>query len=241
MAIWIGASGWSYDHWQDIVYPTGTPVIKRLEWYVRRFDTVEANNTFYHWPRDITFTHWRERLPEGFVFTVKASRVLTHILKLNRPERSIERMRPGLENLGDKRGVVLVQLPPSLAVDLDRLDRFLRVWPSEWRTAIEFRHASWHAEPTFELLERYGVAYCVMSGAQLPCILRATADFVYVRLHGPDPNFLYGGSYSNDDMRWWADRMQEWRDSGRDVYAYFNNDGDGNAVRNAETLRSSII
>ena len=86
-------------------------------------------------------------------------------------------------------------------------------------------------------MERYGIAYCVMSGAQLPCILRATAPFVYVRLHGPDPNHLYGGSYSDDDMRWWADRLREWQASGRDVYAYFNNDWEGNAVRNAETLK----
>jgi uncharacterized protein YecE (DUF72 family) len=237
MGKWIGTSGWSYDHWQGIVYPPSTPVSKRLEYYVRRFDTVEANNTFYHWPRDITFTHWNERLPAGFVFTLKASRVLTHILKLTRPEKSIERMRPGLTALGDKLGVLLIQLPPSLGIDLPRLEHLLELLPKEWKTAIEFRHATWHVEPTFELLERYRVAYCVMSGANLPCILRATAPFVYVRLHGPDPNHLYGGSYSDDDMRWWADRLREWEASGHDVYAYFNNDWEGNAVRNAEALR----
>src|SRR3712207_2795073 len=105
------------------------------------------------------------------------------------------------------------------------------------RVAVEFRHASWHDEAVYALLESHGAAYCVMSGAQLPCVLRATAPFVYVRLHGPDHEHLYAGSYSDGDLRWWADRIREWDASGRDVFAYFNNDGDGNAVRNAATLR----
>jgi len=237
MAIWIGTSGWSYDHWQGILYPQPTPVSKRLAWYIERFNTVEANNTFYHWPRDVTFRHWYDRLPPQYAFTVKASRVLTHFLKLTSPEKSINRMAPGLTALGEKLGVLLVQLPPSLEIDTERLEHFLETLPRDWRTAIEFRHPSWHVERVFEMLDRYGVAYCVMSGAELPCILRATAPFVYVRLHGPDRRHLYGGSYSDADMRWWADRIHEWSGQGRDVYAYFNNDGGGNAVRNAETLR----
>ena len=95
-------------------------------------------------------------------------------------------------------------------------------------------------EEVFQLLERFGTAYCVMSGAQLPCILRATAPFVYVRLHGPDPHHLYGGSYSEDDLRWWADRIREWQRMGRDVFAYFNNDWEGTAVRNADTLKGLL-
>jgi uncharacterized protein YecE (DUF72 family) len=105
------------------------------------------------------------------------------------------------------------------------------------RVAVEFRHPSWLDEAVFGLLERHGAAYVVMSGARLPCVLRATAAFVYVRLHGPDPDQLYAGSYSDADLSWWADRIGEWDTAGRDVYAYFNNDGEGHAVRNAETLR----
>ena len=92
----------------------------------------------------------------------------------------------------------------------------------------------------FALLERHGAAYCVMSGAGLPCVLRATAPFVYVRLHGPDHGALYAGSYSDTDLAWWADRVGEWTGSGRDVFVYFNNDGHGNAVRNAERLRALV-
>ena len=103
--------------------------------------------------------------------------------------------------------------------------------------AGEFRHPTWDVEDTFAVLERHGAAYCVMSGANLPCVLRATADFVFVRLHGPDHHHMYAGSYSEADLRWWVDRIGEWRSQGRDVYVYFNNDGHGHAVRNALRLR----
>ena len=106
--------------------------------------------------------------------------------------------------------------------------------------AESLRHDSWHHDDVFDLLARHGAAYCVMSGARLPCILRATADFVYVRLHGPDHDHLYGGSYSDRDLGWWADRIREWAGDGRDVYVYFNNDGGGNAVRNAMRLREFV-
>jgi uncharacterized protein YecE (DUF72 family) len=132
--------------------------------------------------------------------------------------------------------VLLVQLGPGHARDDDRLQSFLDQVPTWIRLAVEFRHPSWHDEAVFEILERHRAAYCVMSGAGLPCILRATSSFVYLRLHGPDPNSLYGGSYPDADLRWWAARIDEWNTSGRDVYAYFNNDGAGHAVRNAETL-----
>jgi uncharacterized protein YecE (DUF72 family) len=110
-----------------------------------------------------------------------------------------------------------------------------------WMTvAVEFRHTSWDHPDVYSLLERRGAAYVVMSGAGLPCILRATAALVYVRLHGPDPSTLYAGSYSSQDLQWWADRMQDWHQQGREVLAYFNNDGDGNAVRNARDLRALL-
>ena len=121
-----------------------------------------------------------------------------------------------------------------------RLDGFLGSLPSWTRPVVEFRHDSWLDDDVFDLLERHGAGYCVMSGAKLPCILRATADTVYIRLHGPDPEHLYRGSYSDADLRWWADRILEWEGSGHSVYAYFNNDGEGHAVRNARTLRSAL-
>ena len=175
--------------------------------------------------------------PDGFIFSAKASRGLTQFRKLNDPVPWLERMEAGLSRLGEKRGVTLYQLPPHFPRDLDRLDRFLGVVPAGHRVAVEFRHPTWDVEDTFAVLERHGAAYCVMSGANLPCVLRATADFVFVRLHGPDHHHMYAGSYSEADLRWWVDRIGEWRSQGRDVYVYFNNDGHGHAVRNALRLR----
>ena len=169
--------------------------------------------------------------------SVKAPRGLTHAKRLYAPEAWIRRVAASWHELGERRAVLLVQLPPSLARDDARLDYFLAGIPAWMRVAVEFRHESWHVEPVFELLARHGAAYCVMSGANLPCVLRATASLVYVRMHGPDTGHLYAGSYSDDDLRWWADRVGEWGASGRDVFVYFNNDGHGHAVRNAERLR----
>lgn len=240
MAIHIGTSGWSYDHWDGVLYPPGTPPAQRLAHYVQAFDTVELNASFYRWPRPTSFASWRRRLPPGFLLSVKAPRGLTHAKRLYSPETWIERVAAGWHELGDKRGVLLVQLAPQQARDDARLEYFLSRLPHWIPVAVELRHPSWQDDAVFGLLERHGAAYVVMSGAGLPCILRATASFVYVRLHGPDQDHLYGGSYSDQDMSWWADRIREWAGAGKDVWAYFNNDGGGNAVRNARTLRAVL-
>ena len=237
MTVHIGTSGWSYDHWNGVLYPDGSAPRDRLGVYTSTFRTVELNASFYRWPRDATFAGWRRRLPDGFVMSVKAPRGLTHAKRLYAPETWVSRIAACWHTLGDRRGVLLVQLAPNHARDDARLDHFLGCVPSWMRVAVELRHESWIDDAVFGILERHGAAYCVMSGANLPCVLRATAPFVYVRLHGPDTEHLYGGSYGDDDMQWWADRINDWTGGGLDVYAYFNNDGGGNAVRNALTLR----
>ena len=237
MAVRIGTSGWSYDHWDGVLYPPGTRPADRLAHYVRRFDTVELNASFYRWPRTATFASWQRRLPPGFALSVKAPRGLTHGRRLYAPEPWTSRLTAAWHELGDRRAVLLVQLPPDAQRDDARLDWFLAGLPPWLRVAVELRHPSWQTEEVFALLARHGAAYCVVSGAGLPCVLRATAPFVYVRLHGPDDQHLYAGSYSDDDLRWWADRVGEWSAGGHDVFVYFNNDGHGHAVRNAETLR----
>lgn len=240
MGIYIGTSGWSYDHWQGVLYPHHTPVQKRLAYYTQTFQTVELNSSFYRWPKQATFAGWEQRLPDGFLLSVKAPRGLTHAKKLLEPEIWLERIKECWHELRHKRAVLLVQLAPQQACDYQRLAYFLEQVPRWMRVAIEFRHPSWHTDTIFALLEQYQAAYCIMSGAQLPCILRVTAPFVYVRLHGPDANQLYGGSYSDADLHWWAARIQEWADMGKDVFVYFNNDGAGNAVRNAHDLQRLV-
>lgn len=235
--IHIGTSGWSYQHWRGVFYPTDLPVSQWRDFYAAHFQTAELNSSTYHWPADARFAAWEQRLPDGFLLSVKAPRGLTHGKQLYAPEQWLGRIERGLKYLGRKLGVLLVQLSPQFAYDQPRLAYFLERLPRGLKVAIEFRHPSWHHEAIFRLLEHHHVAYCIMSGANLPCILRATTSFVYVRFHGPDPHHLYGGSYSDDDMRWWTDRFREWRAQGKAVYAYFNNDGGGNAVRNAATLK----
>lgn len=240
MVVRIGTSGWSYDHWRSVLYDADMPAAKRFAAYTEAFDTVELNSSFYHWPRDVSFASWRRRAPEGFVMSVKAPRGLTHAKKLDDPATWAERISASWHELGDARGVLLVQLAPGHLRDDARLDTFLGALPGWIRVSVEFRHPSWAVDDVFDILQAHEAAYCVMSGAALPCILRATAPFVYVRVHGPDNGQLYAGSYSDDDLAWWATRIREWNDSGRDVFAYFNNDGGGHAVRNARTLRSFV-
>lgn len=240
MGIHIGTSGWSYGHWENVLYPAGLPSRERLQHYAGSFGTVELNSSFYRWPRAASFASWRRRLPDGFGLSVKAPRGLTHAKKLYSPEAWASRIAECWHELGARRAVLLVQLPPSMHRDDARLDYFLARLPPWIRVAVEFRHDSWHTPDVFALLERHGAAYCITSGANLPCVLRATAPFVYVRMHGPDHEHLYAGSYSDADLGWWADRIREWRDTGTEVFVYFNNDGGGNAVRNALTLRGFV-
>ncbi|SCX45616.1 Uncharacterized conserved protein YecE, DUF72 family [Klenkia marina] len=234
----IGTSGWSYDHWDGVLYPPGTPSRDRLAHYVAEFNTVELNASFYRWPRDTTFAGWRQRLPPGFAMSVKAARGLTHAKRLYDPETWIDRMSAGWHELADRRGVLLVQLRPDHQRDDDRLAWFLGHLPPWLRVAVELRHPTWQHDDVFELLARHGAAYCVVSGAGIPCVLRVTAPFAYVRWHGPDHEHLYAGSYSEADLQWWADRIREWR--GVEVFGYFNNDGEGHAVRNARRLRELL-
>lgn len=243
MTIRIGTSGWSYDHWIDVLYPPRTPSARRLERYTEVFDTVELNASFYRWPKDSTFAGWRNRLPTGFTMSVKAHRGLTHYRRLSSPEPWIERFERCWQLLGERRGVLLVQVHPELQRDdatLARLEAFLEQMPKQIRVALELRHPSWDEPVVYQTLERHHAAYVVMSGAGLACIPRATADFVYVRMHGPDSNAIYAGSYSADQLRVWADRLAEWDRQGRDVWMYFNNDLGGHAVRNALLLRDLV-
>lgn len=236
----IGTSGWTYSDWRHVLYPAGVPTGKWLEYYAAQFDTVEFNGSFYRWPREEAFARYRDRLPDGFEFSVKAPRGLSHARKLRDPEVWVDRITRCWQVLGNRAGVLLFQLPPDFERDDARLAHVLDLLPETIRVAVEFRHASWNDPEIFALLARHNAAYCVMSGAQLPCILEATSDFVYVRLHGPDQHTLYAGSYPDEDLRWWAERIREWLAGGRDVYAYFNNDGGGAAVNNARRLRELL-
>ncbi|MHA7652548.1 DUF72 domain-containing protein [Mycobacterium sp. ML4] len=240
MTVRIGTSGWSYDHWTDVLYPAGLPSARRLRRYAEVFDTVELNASFYRWPKDSTFAGWRDQLPAGFTMSVKAHRGLTHYRRLASPEPWIERFERCWQALGDRHGVLLAQLHPDQARDDTRLDSFLSLVPPSIRIAVELRHPSWNDPAVFALLERHRAAYVVMSGARLACIPCATTDLVYIRMHGPGQDTMYSGSYSHDELRAWADRIAEWTSEARDVWMYFNNDLGGHAVRNALSLTEML-
>jgi uncharacterized protein YecE (DUF72 family) len=240
LTVRIGTSGWSYNHWVGVLYPPGMPAARRLARYAEVFDTVELNASFYRWPKDSTFTGWRDQLPEGFTMSVKAHRGLTHYRRLGSPQPWIERFERCWQLLGDRRGVLLVQLHPEQHRDDARLDSFLSSVPAFIRVAVELRHPSWNDPAVYAILRSHRAAYVVMSGAGLPCIPQATTDLVYVRMHGPDPDSMYAGSYPAQDLRRWAGLIAEWGNDDRDVWMYFNNDLHGHAVRNALLLRDLL-
>lgn len=236
--IHVGTSGWHYDHWVGPFYPEGMSSSGFLPFYAERFDTVEINNTFYQLPDPETLARWRDATPAGFRFACKGSRYITHMKKLKDPQESTKRFFQVAEALDDKLGPILFQLPPRWSANVERLEAFLAALPDNGRYVLEFRDDSWFTQEIQEGLSRANVALCIYDLAGHHSPLQVTADFAYVRLHGPDES--YGGSYSDEALAGWARRFLQWQAEGREVYCFFNNDREGHAVRNALRLKEMI-
>jgi uncharacterized protein YecE (DUF72 family) len=234
----VGTSGWHYRHWIGPFYPERTGPSAFLPYYADRFGTAEVNNTFYHLPKRETLAEWRDTTPQGFVFACKASRYITHMKKLKDPEDSIRRFFEVVETLDRKLGPILFQLPPRWRVDAGRLDSFLGALPSGRRYAFEFRDESWFVPDVYDVLARHGAALCIYDLAGRRSPVEAAAEFVYVRLHGPDG--AYRGSYDGRALYGWVRRFRGWRDDGRDVYCYFDNDEKGYAARDALRMKEML-
>lgn len=238
----IGTSGWLYRHWRGVVYPPRLPMAKWLSYYAQFFSTVEINSTFYGLPSVRTVSTWRDATPAGFCFAVKGSRYLTHLKKLTDPADGLNRMNERLAPLGDKLGPILFQLPPRWPCDLDRLASFIRAVQAlrpAGRYAFEFRDPTWHNPEVHRLLREHNVAWCVYDLAGFRSAIEVTADFAYVRLHGP-ATVAYSGTYSDDALAFWAEQVRRWRGSLSAVYIYFDNDEAGYAFRDAARLRSLV-
>lgn len=238
---WIGTSGWVYSHWRGPFYPEDLPSGKWLDFYRRHFPTVELNNSFYRLPREENWRSWRRSVPEGFLFAVKASRYITHVKRLTHAEQPLENFLGGARLLESALGPILYQLPPNFHLkpeNRDRLAHFLSLLPSDLRHVFEFRHDSWFDDDVFSLLRLHNAAFCVFHMFDRETPLVATTDFAYVRFHGSDS--AYGGSYTDRQLREWADRLRDLPDDVREVYVYFNNDAHGYAVANARTLSSLV-
>ena len=231
MRCYIGTSGWQYRDWKSTFYPPSLRQADWLEYYAAHFQTVEVNNAFYRLPTPETFARWAERTPDDFVVAVKASRYLTHIRRLKEPEEAVGRFTEHARHLGRKLGPVLLQLPPDLKANLERLDLTLSLFPKDWRLAVEFRHESWFSDETHRLLTDRGAALCLADSPRRKTPLWRTAGWTYLRLHEgrATPHPCYGRTA----LATWAERLAGLMVPGDDAYVYFNNDGRACAVRDA--------
>ena len=236
----IGCSGWNYKDWRGRVYPAkGCPPSRWLEYYATLFDTVEVNSTFYRLASPTAVAKWVKQVPEDFVFTVKSSRYLTHIKRLSDLGTGVKRFYDSIEPLArsPKMGPVLWQLPENFHRDDERLAGALAGLP-KGRHCFEFRHASWFADDVYELLRRHGVALVIGDHPERPFqTYEMTAGWTFIRFH-------YGkrgrrGNYSEAELETWKRRIARWRSS-TEVFAYFNNDWEGFAVKNVLWMRKAL-
>jgi uncharacterized protein YecE (DUF72 family) len=226
----VGTSGWTYPDWAGRFYPPEVPRRAWLSYYASQFSTVEVNGTFYRLPTRSATTAWREQVGDDFRFVVKGSRYLTHLRKLLDTTTGVERFYEGLAPLGSALDTVLWQLPPTLGLDVARLDRFLTALPATTRHAVEFRHPSWLVDEAYAVLEAHQAMVVNVSGPQLRVDHRVTGGAVYVRFHGLTAGYAY--DYTDPDLAPWVGFLR-----GRpDGFAFFNNDVGGHAVANARRL-----
>jgi uncharacterized protein YecE (DUF72 family) len=233
--VWIGTSGWVYKHWKnDVFYPDKLPADQQLGFYASRFRTVEVNYSFYRLPDRPVFEGWRNQTPREFLFAVKGSRYLTHMKKLREPEEPLERLMERAGGLGEKLGPILFQFPHTWPVHIDRLEPFVRLLKlnAGQRFAFEFRHKSWLTREVYELLESIDAALCLPVAPGLPLDVRLTASWSYIRFH----HGSRGVGFGKKELSLWARRIRSFLKGGADVFAYFNNDAKGYAIRDARRL-----
>ena len=236
--IHVGCSGWVYKHWRGLFYPEGLPQKRWFERYAEEFDTVEINASFYRVPLPTTFDGWREKAPSGFHYAVKLNRFISHMKKLIGCDEEIERFIGLARQLGPALGPILVQLPPSLHKDMDRLEAFLKVLPADLEHVVEFRHKSWYDEEVLALLDRFGAGFVAHDMKGLKSPRWASGRTAYVRFHGAGGK--YWGRYSDEALLEWTDWCLEQSRSGRSVWCYFNNDIHGHAIEDARTMKSMV-
>ncbi len=250
--IFLGTSGYSYQHWRGVFYPEGLKENRWLEHYAKFFDTVELNVTFYRLPKESAFLNWHKRTPKNFKFSVKGSRFITHVKKLKDSSQPLKLFFSRVKLLKGKLGPVLWQLPPSFKADSKRLRAFLKCLKQYkgLRHVFEFRNETWYSTEILDMLKGEGRALC---SADWPLFskdihpvrkefsngVHITDDFIYLRRHGRGAR-LYGGCYTNRQLEKDAEIIKKHLKEKRDVYIYFNNDAHGYAVKNALELKRLV-
>jgi len=240
--IYMGTSGWSYKHWSDIFYPKDIKPDKYLEFYTTKFSCVELNSSFYNLPLKTTVTGWINRTPGIFRFCPKLSRFVTHQLQLVNAEEALQKYFDVFEGMKERLGPVLIQLPPGLSYDRSLICIFfdiIREKYNQYRFAVEVRNKSWINDNFFDLLAQYRIAFVIAdSGDRFPYNEAVTAGFVYLRFHGREQ--LYASDYSETDLRLFANKIINWLYEGKEIWAFFNNDYYGFAVKNAQRLKEIV-
>lgn len=235
---YIGTSGWHYDHWRGRFYPSELPKSKWLDFYSVHFSTVELNNSFYRLPSEKAFVNWRDSSPPSFSFAVKVSRFITHIKKLRNAEEPLKNFLDRACFLEGKLGPLLYQLPPNMKRNDEVLTDFLSLLPTGLSHVFEFRNPSWLDEGVFEILQRHGVGFCIYDMPDFTTPLVTTANFAYIRFHGS--TWMYGGCYSDEELKDWARKIVRLSEGLSAVYIYFNNDAEAFAIQNACTLAAYL-
>jgi uncharacterized protein YecE (DUF72 family) len=235
----IGTSGWNYDSWRGPFFPTGLPLKHQLQYYASQFQTTELNGVFYRTPTYDAVKRWRAQTGKNFVFAWKASKFITHWKRLSHNSvNSLELLEERLSLLGNKAGPILFQLPPNFEVDADRLVSFFELLSKTRRYSFEFRHPSWYQPRIMKLLSKRNISLCLSDHQDAPAPWKRTADFVYIRGHGPGGH--YKGHYRPDTLAEWARRIKSWKRQGCDVFIYFDNDQKSAAPADAMKLRQLL-
>ncbi len=235
----IGCSGFLYDSWRGSFYPEELPQKKWLSFYVKKFNTVELNVTFYRLLKKEAFERWHQETPPQFSFTLKGSRFITHIKKLKDVELPLSTFFHTTSPLLEKLEVVLWQLPPNFVVNLKSLGDFIEaIKQYRVRHVFEFRHKSWINRKVFKMLSESNIAICMADWPEFIDELPLTADFVYIRRHGEAGS--YATNYSTEQLKRDAKRIKNYLKLDKDVYIYFNNDALGYAPKNAMELRDIL-
>jgi len=237
MKYYLGCSGYHYKDWKGKFYPDDLPKKQWLSHYAKVFSTVEINNTFYKLPDRSIFKEWYDQTTDDFTFTVKASRYITHMKKLNDAGESISNFYSQVSALEDKLGCVLWQLPGNVHKDLNKLKKFFNNCSKEFNNVIEFRHGSWFDENVYDLLRKNDITFCIISAPDdLPEDTALTSKIAYLRFHGKSKWYQY--FYDDEELSHWRDKIIDL--SAEKFFIYFNNDYSANAVENCETLREML-
>lgn len=238
--VFVGTSGWSYEHWKGPFYPANLANKDFLEFYTKKFSTVEINSSFYHLPKEQTFKNWRDKTPKDFLFSVKVSRFITHQKKLKDVKEPWQLFWQRVKFLKEKLGPILFQLPPNFKSNSERLKNFLKILPKKQAFTFEFRHESWFCEEIYKILATYNSALTISDTPSYPYFEVITADFTYLRLHGHER--LYTSNYQDKYLKKLSQKIKNWLRTCKlkKVFVYFDNDAFGYAPKNALKLKEFL-